>query len=108
LSSTVRIIRQGQWVGYAIFLVIYFALVGLLSLADFAHPSVWAIFIFVSLMLILRNLVARSQRLGMGFVRKEQWDEAPPHFEESYASFSRRPWVGQWRVLTMLSPSTAD
>lgn len=60
---------------------------------------------YYALSIALRTFVPRNHRKGIEEIKREQYQEAIPYFEKSYAFFSRFPLLDKYRFLLLLSSS---
>ena len=51
----------------------------------------------------LRRTITREHRKGMDKIKLEDFENAIPHFENSYEFFKRHHWLDKYRYLTLLS-----
>ncbi|WP_157886828.1 tetratricopeptide repeat protein [Hymenobacter sp. PAMC 26628] len=61
--------------------------------------------IYLGLGLLLRYTVPSHHRKGMQLVKKQDYTGAIPLFEASYAFFTRKSWIDEYRYVTLLSSS---
>jgi len=60
---------------------------------------------YLSLSVLLRNIVAKDHWRGVGLVNRNDLKAAIPLFEKSYAFFKENEWVDRYRYLTVMSSS---
>lgn len=88
--------------------VITLIILVLLIFAGLLVSSEYGLLIGTSSFLVLRlllRLIARDHRKGMMLVRQQQFNDAVPHFLQSYEFFDQRRWLDDYRAIFMLSPS---
>ncbi|RIY08787.1 tetratricopeptide repeat protein [Hymenobacter rubripertinctus] len=54
---------------------------------------------------VLRGTLAIQHRRGMKLVRQGNFNDAIPHFKNSYDFFSQHKWIDNYRYLALLSSS---
>lgn len=52
-----------------------------------------------------RMVLTASHRRGVRLIRQKQWKSALHAFEQSYAFFSKYPWLDEYRFITLLTPT---
>ena len=52
-----------------------------------------------------RMVLTAAHRRGARLVREKKWQPALKAFEESYAFFTKFPWIDEYRFITMLTPT---
>jgi len=93
------------------FVIISLILVFLISLgiaflvSDPIMAFLLSLFVFLSLILLLRLTLAAHHSKGVQLVKKTAFEPAIIEFEKSYAFLTRYPWIDKFRALTLLSPS---
>lgn len=70
-----------------------------------ANPLLYGALTYLLLSLLLRRNLSRSHRKGIVQTRLEEYGAAIPHFQASYAFFSRNAWIDRYRFVTLLSAS---
>jgi len=68
-------------------------------------PFFGATIIYILLILILRNFVAKKHRAGIKLFKQEKFEAAIPLFEESVAYFTKNKWIDTYRYVTIMSSS---
>ena len=105
MSSRIPTARMISWWGTVPQLVLLAGLIAVFHLAGSDRPFLFGAVCYLSYSIVVRNLLPRAHRRGMALVHKENFQEAIPHFEESYSFFTRNHWIDLYRSITMLSPS---
>ncbi len=88
--------------------VIALIILALLLFAGLLVSKDYGIFLGASSFLILRlllRLIAREHRRGLKLVSQQRFNEAIPHFLQSYDFFDQRRWLDNYRAIFLLSPS---
>ncbi len=105
MASSVPILRQVSWLS----LVPQAALWG--GFAAGAHalgadnPVLVGAAFLLLLSFVLRRVIPRHHRAGVALFKRERFEEAIPHFEQSYRFFEKHRWLDRFRAVTMLSSS---
>ncbi|MCZ4408797.1 hypothetical protein O3Q51_08260 [Cryomorphaceae bacterium 1068] len=103
MSSTVPTFRQVAWISLfphllvmGIFMLIWYQF-------DTSAFILYGAATYLILSQFLRQTIAKEHRKGMASVKREDFKNAIPHFEQSYAFFKKYDWVDKYRFLTLLS-----
>jgi tetratricopeptide (TPR) repeat protein len=94
--SWISVIPQFLFMGILIF--IYYTL-------ELKEPILYGALTYLIISISLRNLIAKSHRQGMRFVKQQQFSNAIPFFEKSIDFFTNNKWVDKYRFITLLSSS---
>lgn len=105
MKSSQPIVRQVAWLSIIPQLFIIALLAGALFLFGVKEYALVGIFIYFALFLLLRKFVAKYHRKGIAHYKRKDYSKAIPEFENSYAFFSKHPWIDDWRYITLLSSS---
>ncbi|MDU0369229.1 tol-pal system YbgF family protein [Hymenobacter endophyticus] len=104
-------VRNISWIAYVVFygLIVLLAWLGTgISSLDFIQCLLPAMLAAYLLSWTLRTTLGRYQQRGMQLIRKDDFLNAIPHFEQSYAYFSEKKWLDKWRYILMLSTSQME
>jgi len=105
MTSKVPTVRQVAW--FSLVPQIFF--VGLIILIyyklELKEPILYGALTYLAISLCLRNLLAKSHRQGMKYVKQQQFSQAIPYFEKSVVFFTRNQWIDKFRFITLLSSS---
>ena len=74
-------------------------------LLEFKEPIIGGALTYLIISFSLRNLIAKSHRQGMRFVRQQQFSNAIPFFEKSVDFFTKNKWIDKYWFITLLSSS---
>ncbi|MET3979295.1 tetratricopeptide (TPR) repeat protein [Mucilaginibacter sp. UYP25] len=66
---------------------------------------IFGVLVYWFIVYIVRNLVASEHRKGVAVLKRNNFEQAIQHFQESVAYFERYPWVDKYRPITLLSSS---
>jgi len=101
-------VRNISWIAYVVFygLIVLLAWLGTyISSLNFIQCLLPAMLVAYLLSWTLRSTLGRHQQRGMQLIRKGDFLNAIPHFEQSYTYFSEKIWLDKWRFVVMLSTS---
>lgn len=100
-------VRQIAWISLLPQLAIMFLLVMVWRsiVEDDQNGLLYGLANYLILSKLLRELIPISHRKGMLKVRTNDYAEAIPYFERSYAFFDQHAWLDDYRYLTILSSS---
>ncbi len=65
----------------------------------------WGIIAYLILSIGLRSLITRHHRRGMSLIKRGQYAEAIPLFQQSNGFFLQYNWLDRWRYMLLLSSS---
>ncbi|MFT4093590.1 MAG: tetratricopeptide repeat protein [Niabella sp.] len=105
MASNVPVIKQIAWLSIIPQLAVLGIIIYAYHLTGWGDPFLLGLLTFYVLSLLLRNLVAKNQRLGMRLVKQQKFTEAIPFFEKNVSYFSNNNRVDKYRFLTLLSSS---
>jgi tetratricopeptide (TPR) repeat protein len=104
------IVRPVSWTGVIVQLAviaIFSAVIALLfRIRDYPLAIFFGAVTQSVLSRVARATFASDHRSGITLFRASKFSEAAPHFEASYAAFSRRPWLDRFRWLILGSASS--
>ncbi|GLR16159.1 tetratricopeptide repeat protein [Portibacter lacus] len=103
MSSKIPTVRQIAWIS----IIPQLLVMGLIFLIwyqfDKSNFIIFGAITYLIISQLLRRTIARAHRKGMIKVKKEEFNEAIPHFENSYQYFKKNDWIDKYRFLTLLS-----
>jgi tetratricopeptide (TPR) repeat protein len=74
-------------------------------LLDFKEAIFFGAITYLLISYILKKLIPRDHRTGVKKTKLEQFEQAIPDFEKSYAFFKKHEWIDKYRIITLLSSS---
>jgi len=108
MSSTNPIIRRTAWISLIPQLAVMAVLIGVYYFAGARQFVMYGAFTYLALSFTLRNFVAAKHTQGVALIKRSQFSNAIPMFEDSYELFSSHPWLDKYRYLFMLSSSAVS
>ena len=105
MASNTPSIRQINWSSILPQILIFGVLVLFWLQIDPTNGAVLAVLSYLILTVVLKKIIAKSHRKGMGKVRLGQFKDAIQDFKDSYAYFKENEWVDKYRSITMFSSS---
>ena len=108
MSERVPIVRQLNWWVILLQCVLIYGLIraGSWAFPD-AGPLAW-IGGLLAWSIGVKYLLARDHRAGIGYVKKQCFEEAIPRFLNSLEFFDRYPWIDRFRAIVFMSSSYAS
>jgi len=107
MQSKAITVSQVSWPAVAVQVLLYVLAIvfAVLAFGRNVNPVIAGAFPLLAYSVISKVVVARLHRTGIRLVKRGEWDEAIPFFQQSYEFFSRHPWVDRFRAVAILSPS---
>ncbi|UZR97922.1 tetratricopeptide repeat protein [Chondrinema litorale] len=103
MASKAPIVKLPAWLSIIPQILFISLLFFLGRLIDEEQGTIYGLVVYFIIFFFLRNLIPKDHRKGMKQVKKGNFAEAIPHFENSYDFFTRNEWIDKYRVITMLS-----
>lgn len=63
------------------------------------------ILVYWFIVYVLRNSISRAHRQGVALIKKNNFEQAIRHFQQSVAYFEQNSWIDKYRYVTLLSAS---
>ena len=105
MSSSTPTIRQVNYLAVIPQIAILFAFILIYRTLGFKFYLGMGAITYLMLSYLLRFLLPLEHRKGILQIQKNNFQDAIPHFEKSFAFFQERLWLDKYRWLTMLSSS---
>lgn len=106
MSSKKPIVRQAAVISiliqYTLLMTVIFTLRNFMN-ADIAIGIVLLTYLII--LILVRNLVARSHRKGIRYFKNSDYSVAIEEFKKSYLFFTKHKWIDKFRYITLLSSS---
>lgn len=103
MSSKVPTVRQIAWIS----IIPQLLVMGLIMLIWYQFNKtdfiLFGAITYLIISQVLRRTIAIEHRKGMVKVKSEDYDNAIPHFKNSYEFFKKNDWIDKYRFLTLLS-----
>ena len=109
MKSKSPIIKQISWAMFALYFIfcfIFILIVHFIFRPENINYSVRVgFFIYLMYSLVSRFIITREHRKGIRLVKKGQFEEAIPKFENSNIFFQEHSWIDKYRWITIMSCS---
>jgi tetratricopeptide (TPR) repeat protein len=105
MASDTPTIRQVAWISMVPQLIFMALLIYGYYLAGNQDFIMYGALTYLVISFILRNSIPTDHRFGMALVKRNEFREAIPYFQKSYAYFSKHAWLDKFRFITLLSSS---
>lgn len=105
MSANVPISYSISWKGILIIITIWIIFMFVFGWMFPPDGIFIGMVVFGILSFILRNTITKSHIRGMRAIRKNDFETAIEHFNQSHLFFSKHCWVDKYRSITILSYS---
>ncbi|MFN0204053.1 MAG: tetratricopeptide repeat protein [Bacteroidia bacterium] len=103
MSSNIPTVKQVAWISIVPQLAVMALIMLIWYQFEKANFVAYGALTYLLISQVLRRTIPNEHRKGMTKVRREQFEEAIPHFENSYEFFKKHDWIDKYRFLTLLS-----
>ena len=107
---SIPLVRKTDWRAFPLHVVILAAFVGAIWLlvpgTHGATVFVVGLCAYILAVFALRSTLLGSFRRGSGLLVRRQFAEAIPHLTAAYEAMNARPWIDEYRFITLLDASS--